>query len=86
MALSLNNLEFSIVEFHNSKITKKYPKITHLKPFEFINENVAIKLLTTSEEVVAEGEKMHHCVASYIPSIVRGDSKVYQKSISFSIQ
>jgi hypothetical protein len=35
------------------------------------------RLLATPEELAAEGERMHHCVASWLPRLLAGDTWVY---------
>ena len=55
-------------EFDNKKIVENYAKQS--KAWEFSFGDYAVVIPTTGQDIVTEGEKMHHCVGSYVDKVV----------------
>lgn len=55
-------------EFDNKRIANNYAK--HEKAWEFEYGNFKILIPTCGQDLVTEGQKMHHCVGGYVNDIV----------------
>lgn len=55
-------------EFDNKQIVENYAK--HAKAWEFSFGDYVVVIPTTGQDIVTEGEKMHHCVGSYVDRVV----------------
>lgn len=47
------------------------------KNWEAKDKNFVVTAPTSTEDLKFEGTKLNHCVFSYVPKVIRGDSKVY---------
>lgn len=63
-----NLYELRKTEFDNNRIADNYAK--HSKAWEFKYGNYIITIPTCGQDLVTEGERMHHCVGSYVSSII----------------
>lgn len=61
-------------EFDNKKMALNYAK--HNKAWEFEYGDFKIILPTTAQDIVTEGNRMHHCVGSYVDRVVNGDTYI----------
>lgn len=80
--------EIRLMEIHD-EVTKEYNIIQELieaeklqKPFPEPLVKIApipgkITRLSNGHELLQEGRKMHHCVASYVDTCLRGESDIY---------
>lgn len=61
------------IKFQNEKFAKQLDKIKHL---EFENENYKIVIPKHCEDLVNEGKNLHHCVGTYINSVIKGNTNI----------
>ena len=59
-------------EFDNKKLVANYAR--HAKAWEFSYGNYIVSIPTCGQDIVTEGERMHHCVGSYVSRVVRGET------------
>ena len=56
-------------EFDNKKMALNYAK--HSKAWEFEYGDYKIVIPTTAQDIITEGQKMHHCVGSYVNNVLK---------------
>lgn len=61
-------------EFDNKKIVENYAKQN--KAWEFSFGDYVVVIPTTGQDIVTEGEKMHHCVGSYVDRVVANNDYI----------
>lgn len=61
-------------EFNNKKMVLNYAK--HNKAWEFEYGDFKIVIPTTAQDIVTEGNRMHHCVGSYVDRVINGDTYI----------
>ena len=66
--------ELRKTEFDNKRMVMNYAKHSEAWEFEFGNHIVVIP--TTAQDIVTEGEKMHHCVGSYVNRVVENTTYI----------
>ena len=66
--------ELRKTEFDNKKMALNYAK--HSKAWEFEYGNFVVSIPTCGQDIVAEGQNMHHCVGSYVNNVVNGDTYI----------
>lgn len=66
--------ELRKTEFDNKKMALNYSK--HSKAWEFEYGNYKIIIPTTAQDIVTEGQRMHHCVGSYVNRVLSGDTYI----------
>jgi hypothetical protein len=59
-------------EFDNKKLVASYAK--HAKAWEFSYGNYIVSIPSCGQDIVTEGQRMHHCVGSYVDMVVRGET------------
>lgn len=69
-----NEYEQKRVEYDNTRLRNNYAK--HAKAFEFTFGDYSIVLPTCSQDIVDEGRNMHHCVGSYVNSVVENSTYI----------
>lgn len=60
--------ELRKAEFDNKRIVENYAKQS--KAWEFSFGDYVVVIPTTGQDIVTEGEQMHHCVGSYVDKVV----------------
>lgn len=65
--------ELRKTEFDNKKMALNYSK--HGKAWEFEYGNYKVVIPTTAQDIVTEGQRMHHCVGSYVNRVL--DNECY---------
>lgn len=60
--------ELRKAEFDNKRIVENYAKQS--KAWEFTFGDYVVVIPTTGQDIVTEGEQMHHCVGSYVDNVV----------------
>ena len=63
--------ELRKTEFDNKQMAFNYAE--HSKAWEFEFGEFAVVIPTSAQDIVEEGKNMHHCVGSYVNSVVNGD-------------
>ena len=63
--------ELRKTEFDNKKMALNYSK--HSKAWEFEYGDHIVVIPTTAQDIVTEGQKMHHCVGSYVSSVLNNE-------------
>ena len=58
-------------EFDNKRMANNYAK--HSKAWEFEYGNYVVVIPKEGQEIVAEGQNMHHCVGGYVNRVVEGE-------------
>lgn len=58
-------------EFDNKKMALNFAK--HSKAWEFEHGDFTIVIPVCGQDIVTEGDRMHHCVGSYVNRVVDGD-------------
>lgn len=66
--------ELRKTEFDNKKMALNYAK--HSKAWEFEYGDFKIIIPTTAQDIVTEGSQMHHCVGSYVDTVVNGNTYI----------
>ena len=61
-------------EFDNAKIKANYEK--HAKAFEFAYGDFVVVIPTCAKDIIDEGANMHHCVGSYVNSVIDNDTYI----------
>ena len=64
--------ELKKTEFDNQRIANNYA--THSKAWEFAYGNFVVSIPKCGQDLVNEGERMHHCVGGYVSNIINGTS------------
>lgn len=60
-------------EFDKAKFKENYAK--HLKAWDFSYGDFIVSIPTEPQDLIIEGEKMHHCVGSYVDKVL--ENKTY---------
>ena len=63
--------ELRKTEFDNKKMALNYSK--HSKAWEFEYGDYRVVIPTTAQDIVTEGQRMHHCVGSYVNRVLEND-------------
>lgn len=66
--------ELRKTEFDNKQMADNYAK--YAKAWEFEYGNFVVSIPTCGQDIVTEGERMHHCVGSYVGSVVKGQTYI----------
>lgn len=66
--------ELRKIEFDNKRMANNYAK--HAKAWDFEYGNYKIVLPTCGQDIVTEGSRMHHCVGSYVNSVINGNTYI----------
>lgn len=66
--------ELRKTEFDNRKIALNYAK--HNKAWEFEYGNHIIVIPTSAQDIITEGQLMHHCVGGYVNSVIENDTYI----------
>ena len=66
--------ELRKAEFDNRRIALNYAK--HSKAWEFEYGDYTIVVPTCGQDIVTEGERMHHCVGSYVQQVVENSTYI----------
>lgn len=61
-------------EFDDKKLALNYAK--HSKAWEFEYGDFTIVIPTTTQDIVTEGQRMHHCVGSYVNRVLENDTYI----------
>ena len=61
-------------EYDNKRIQENYAK--HSKAWQFEYGDYTIVLPTCGQDLITEGERMHHCVGGYVDRVVRNDTYI----------
>ena len=61
-------------EFDNKRMQMNYQ--AHAKAWEFEYGDFTIALPTCGQDIVDEGQNMHHCVGRYVDRVVNGDTYI----------
>lgn len=69
-----NYYQLKKTEYDNKSIANNYAK--HLKAWDFTYGNYTIVIPTCGQDLVEEGQNMHHCVGGYVENIVKGTSYI----------
>ena len=64
--------ELKKTEFDNNRIANNYAK--YGKAWEFAYGNFVVSIPKCGQDLVDEGDRMHHCVGSYVSNIINGTS------------
>ena len=56
------------IEYDNNRIKNNYEK--HAKAFDFTYGNYTVIIPKSGQEIIDEGNNMHHCVGSYVHEVV----------------
>ena len=66
--------ELRKTEFDNKKMAMNYAKYARAWEFEYGNYMVSIP--TCGQDIVTEGERMHHCVGSYVNRVIENTTYI----------
>ena len=66
--------ELRKTEFDNKKMAMNYAK--YAKAWEFEYGNYAVSIPTCGQDIVTEGERMHHCVGSYVNRVIENTTYI----------
>lgn len=66
--------ELRRIEFDNRKIAENFAK--HSKAWEFEHGDYTIVLPTSAKDIIDEGSNMHHCVGSYVNSVISNSTYI----------
>jgi hypothetical protein len=66
--------ELRKTEFDNKQMAMNYAK--YAKAWEFAYGDYVVSIPTTAQDIVTEGERMHHCVGSYVGRVVEGQTYI----------
>jgi hypothetical protein len=69
-----NLYELRKIEFDNKQIANNYAN--HSKAWEFEYGDFTIVVPTCGQDIVTEGERMHHCVGGYVDRVVRNETYI----------
>ena len=69
-----NLYELRKIEFDNKQIADNYAK--HSKAWEFEYGDFTIIIPTCGQDIVTEGERMHHCVGNYVGRVVQNETYI----------
>lgn len=69
-----NYYQLKKTEYDNKSIANNYAK--HLKAWDFTYGNYTIVIPTCGQDLIEEGQNMHHCVGGYVENIVKGTSYI----------
>ena len=58
-------------EFDNKKMAMNYAE--HAKAWDFQSGDYIVSIPTCGQDIVTEGERMHHCVGSYVNKVLEKD-------------
>lgn len=61
-------------EFDNKRMALNYEK--HAKAWEFEYGDFVVSIPTCGQDIVTEGQRMHHCVGSYVDRVVNGSTYI----------
>jgi hypothetical protein len=61
-------------EYDDKRIALNYAK--HKAAWEFTYGNYTVVIPTKGQDIVEEGQKMHHCVGGYVNSVVEGNDYI----------
>ena len=70
---TLKTYELRKTEFDNKKMALNYSK--HGKAWEFEYGDYKVVIPTTAQDIITEGQRMHHCVGSYVNRVL--DNECY---------
>lgn len=70
---TLKTYELRKTEFDNKRMAMNYAK--YARAWEFEYGNYVVSIPTCGQDIVTEGERMHHCVGSYVNNVV--ENKTY---------
>lgn len=62
--------ELRKTEFDNKKLVANYAR--HAKAWEFSYGDFIVSIPSCGQDIVTEGERMHHCVGGYVGRVVEG--------------
>ena len=71
---TLNAYELRKKEFDDKKLNLNYAK--HSKAWEFEYGDFIIAIPTCGQDIVTEGQLMHHCVGSYVNNVVENSTYI----------
>ena len=63
--------ELKKTEFDNIRMSNNYAK--HSKAWEFTHGDYVVMIPKTAQDIVREGELMHHCVGGYVNRVITND-------------
>jgi hypothetical protein len=66
--------ELRKTEFDNRKMASSFAK--HSKAWDFSYGDFTIVIPTTGQDIVDEGDNMHHCVGGYVSRVVEGQTYI----------
>ena len=69
-----NLYELRKIEFDNKQMANNYSQ--HSKAWEFEYGDFTIVVPTCGQDIVTEGERMHHCVGGYVDRVVRNETYI----------
>ena len=61
-------------EYNNIRLRENYAK--HAKAFEFTFGEFSVVVPTCGQDIIDEGQNMHHCVGSYVNSVIKNDTYI----------
>jgi hypothetical protein len=66
--------ELRKAEFDNKKLVANYAR--HAKAWEFSYGDFIVSIPSRGQDIVTEGEQMHHCVGRYVDRVVEGSDYI----------
>ena len=66
--------ELRKIEYDNKKMAHNYAK--HSKAWEFEYSDFKIIIPTSAQDIITEGSRMHHCVGSYVDTVLNGNTYI----------
>lgn len=68
---TVKTYELRRTEFDNRRMALNYSK--HNKAWEFEYGDYKVIIPTTAQDIITEGQRMHHCVGSYVNRVLEND-------------
>lgn len=71
----------SVVDVQSKQLEKEYNMIAELLPsmhdkYDFSNDDFLIKAPDSGQDIISEGQALHHCVGTYVSRVAKGNTVI----------
>lgn len=71
----------SVVDVQSKQLEKEYNMIAELLPsmhdkYDFSNDDLLIKAPDSGQDIISEGQALHHCVGTYVSRVAKGNTVI----------